>query len=79
MGYVTEQLADEVAQLTQQRGRSYFLNGAVRIIEGDADHVAATVQGSRRYEVEISVGEIFLDTSCTCPFYERDYETCKHI
>lgn len=79
MGYVTEQLADEVVPLTQQRGRSYFLGGAVRVIEGDADHIAATVQGSRRYEVEISVGEIFLDTSCTCPFYERDYETCKHI
>ncbi|HEU4343210.1 MAG TPA: DEAD/DEAH box helicase [Candidatus Binatia bacterium] len=79
MGYVTEQLSDAVRGLTKQRGRSYFLSGAVRLIEGDASHVSATVQGSRRYEVEISIGEPFLDFSCTCPFYERDFETCKHI
>lgn len=79
MGYVTEQLSDGVRGLTKQRGRSYFLSGAVRLIEGDASHVSATVQGSRRYEVEISVDGRFVDFSCTCPFYERDFEACKHI
>ena len=79
MGYITDAIADQVAPLTKQRGRSYFVSGAVRLIEGDADHVVATVQGSRRYDVEISAGEVLVDTSCTCPFFSRDYEPCKHI
>ena len=79
MGYLTDELSDGVGQLTKQRGRSYFLGGAVRLIEADGSHVTATVQGSRQYEVEILVAKTFLDASCTCPFYERDFETCKHI
>jgi uncharacterized Zn finger protein len=79
MGYLTDELSDGVSQLTKQRGRSYFLGGAVRLMEADGSHVTATVQGSLRYEVEIFVAETFLDASCTCPFYARDFETCKHI
>jgi superfamily II DNA or RNA helicase len=79
MGYLTDELSDGVGQLTKQRGRSYFLAGAVRLTEADESHVSATVQGSQKYEVEIFVAETFLDASCTCPFYERDFETCKHI
>ncbi len=80
MGYLTDELVSEgIAPLTQGRGRSYFLSGAVRVIEGDEQHVSAAVQGSRRYEVEIAAGEGFLDYSCTCPFYEREFEPCKHI
>ena len=79
MGYLTDELSDGVGQLTKQRGRSYFLAGAVRLMEADGSRVTATVQGSLLYEVEIFVAEAFLDASCTCPFYERDFETCKHI
>jgi superfamily II DNA or RNA helicase len=79
MGYLTDELSHGVGQLTKQRGRSYFLGGAVRLMEADGSRVTATVQGSLQYEVEIFVAETFLDASCTCPFYERDFETCKHI
>ena len=79
MGYLTDELSDRVGQLTKQRGRSYFLGGAVRLTGADESHVSATVQGSQKYEVEIFVATTFLDASCTCPFYERDFETCKHI
>src|ERR1051325_738991 len=79
MGYITDAIADQVAPLTKQRGRSYFVSGAVLLIEGDEEHVVATVQGSRRYDVEISAGEVLVDTSCTCPFFTRDFEPCKHI
>jgi hypothetical protein len=79
MGYLTNELSDAVGPLTKQRGRSYFLSGAVRLTEADGSHVSATVQGSQKYEVEIFVAKTFLDASCTCPFYERDFETCKHI
>jgi superfamily II DNA or RNA helicase len=79
MGYLTNELSDSVRPLTKQRGRSYFVGGAVRLTEADGSHVSATVQGSQKYEVEIFVAKAFVDASCTCPFYERDFETCKHI
>jgi len=79
MGYLTEQISEEVGRLTQQRGREYFNRGAVKRIEGDRTSVRAAVQGSLRYEVEITAIDEFLDYSCTCPFFERDLEPCKHI
>ena len=79
MGYLTEELAAEVSGLVQQRGRSYFRTGAVRLLQGNDQSVAARVQGSQAYRVELAVAEGFVDYSCTCPFFKTDYEACKHI
>ena len=79
MGYLTEQIADEVGRLTQDRGRQYFLRGAVESIDGDNFFVCAVVQGTIRYTVEIKSIDEFIDYSCNCPFFERDFEPCKHI
>jgi uncharacterized Zn finger protein len=79
MGYLTGELDAETGRLTQQRGHAYFLRGAVRTIAGDSLSIAATVQGSQRYKVELNAMDGFLDYSCTCPFFERDYDVCKHI
>ncbi len=79
MGYLTEELSDEVGRLSQQRGRQYFLSGAVKRIKGDAVSINAVVQGTIRYNVAISSMDGFLDYSCTCPYFERDFEPCKHI
>src|SRR5690349_20521497 len=79
MGYLTEQLGEEVGRLTQERGREYFKRGAVQRIEGDRTSVRAVVQGTLRYDVEITRIDEFLDYSCTCAFFERDLEPCKHI
>ena len=79
MGYLTQQIADEVGRLTQERGRQYFLRGAVESIEGDNSSVTAVVQGTMRYRVQIKNLDEFLDYSCSCPFFERDFEPCKHI
>jgi len=79
MGYITDQIADEAASTVQRNGRAYFASGAVRRIDGDNQAVSATVQGSMRYEVEISFYDDFLEYSCSCPFFERDSEPCKHI
>ncbi len=79
MGYLTEQIADEVGRLTQDRGRQYFLRGAVESIDGDNFSVRAVVQGTIRYTVEIKSIDEFIDYSCNCPFFERDFEACKHI
>ena len=79
MGYLTEQISEEVGRLAQERGRDYFKRGAVEPIEGDRTSVRAVVQGTLRYDVEITSIDEFLDYSCTCPFFERDLEPCKHI
>ena len=79
MGYLTEELSDEIGRLSQQRGRQYFLSGAVKRIEGDALSINAVVQGTIQYDVTISSVDGFLDYSWTCPFFERDFKPCKHI
>ena len=79
MGYLTEELSDEIGRLSQQRGRQYFLSGSVKRIEGDSLSINAVVQGTIQYDVTISSMDGFLDYSCTCPYFERDFEPCKHI
>ena len=79
VGYLTEELSAEVSGLVQQRGRTYFRTGAVRLLRGNDQSVSARVQGSQAYRVEMAVAEGFVDYSCTCPFFEADYEACKHV
>ena len=79
MGYLTAQIADEVGRLSQERGRQYYIRGAVKRIDGDGAAVNAVVQGTARYNVEIMSIDDFLDYSCSCPYFERDLEPCKHI
>ena len=79
MGYLTEKLFKQVNRIAQERGRSYFFNGSVKRIEGDARRADAKVQGSRLYDVWIASEDDFLDVKCSCPFFDRELETCKHI
>ena len=74
MGYLTEQIAEEVGRLSQERGRQYYIRGAVKQIDGDASSVNAVVQGTIRYNVKITSIDEFLDYSCSCPYFERDLE-----
>ena len=79
MGYLTEKLYKQVHRFTQERGRSYFFAGSVKRIEGDAWDVNAKVQGSSLYDVRIVSEDEFLDVKCSCPYFEKELETCKHI
>jgi hypothetical protein len=79
MGYLTEKLFTQVNRIAQERGRSYFYNGSVKRIDGDARRANAKVQGSSVYDVKIVFEDDFLDVQCSCPFFEREFETCKHI
>jgi len=79
MGFLTANISAQVDRVTQHRGRSYFLRGAVNSLEGDAWHVEATVQGTRQYHVSISRAKNSFEVSCSCPYYERELDTCKHI
>ena len=79
MGYLTEKLFKQVNHVAQERGRSYFANGRVKFVKGDSWRANAKVQGSSLYDVGIVFEDDFLDVQCSCPFFEREMETCKHI
>ncbi|MDZ4346952.1 MAG: SNF2-related protein, partial [Candidatus Binatia bacterium] len=79
MGYLSEKVFKQVDTLSRERGRLYFLAGAVKHIEGDAWRVGAKVQGSHLYGVRIAFADDFLEVNCSCPFFDRDLVACKHI
>ena len=72
-------ISGAVSRLSRERGERYYSQGAVSIVEGDAWRVVATVQGTRRYEVVILRARDFFEVSCSCPFYDRELTSCKHI
>src|SRR3990170_2152879 len=72
MGYLSEKIFEQVDRLSRERGRSYFIGG-------DAWRVDARVKGSHLYGVRIAFGDDFLEVNCSCPFFDRDLVTCKHI
>jgi superfamily II DNA or RNA helicase len=76
---LTGRFFNQVDRLSQERGRRYFLRGAVSFVEGDARSVHAGVQGTYLYDVRVSIDKHVVNASCTCPFFEREFESCKHI
>jgi SNF2 family DNA or RNA helicase len=76
---LTGRLFNQVDRTSQERGIRYFLRGAVSFIEGTPWSLHAGVQGTRLYDVQIGSEKHHINASCTCPFFERTYEPCKHI
>ncbi|MSP37054.1 MAG: helicase SNF2 [Deltaproteobacteria bacterium] len=76
---LTARLFNQVDRTSQERGRGYFLHGAVTFIEGTAWTMHASVQGTRLYDVQVSTENHHVNASCTCPFFEREEEPCKHV
>ena len=76
---LTARFFNQVDRLSQERGRRYFLRGAVSYIEGGALSVHAGVQGTRLYDVDVSIDKHLISASCTCPAFEREFDPCKHI
>jgi hypothetical protein len=72
-------LAPLVAAEVRRRGEAYLREGRVRIAGHGQDFVSATVSGSRLYEVDLVRSSDSLLVSCTCPYYQRELDTCKHI
>jgi superfamily II DNA or RNA helicase len=62
----------------QARGEEYFQENRVRDIEGGPDFVAATVRGSRDYNVSLDLDGDRLEGDCDCPYFQ-DWGQCKHI
>src|SRR5262249_62004761 len=53
--------------------------GAVHATRGGAWSIDAVDQGTMPYAVNFSTVDGFWGYSCTCPYFERDFEPCKHI
>jgi superfamily II DNA or RNA helicase len=51
----------------------------VRIEEGNAWRVAATVRGSLPYDVTLVRQGDEIEGSCSCPYAETAFEPCKHV
>lgn len=62
-----------------ERGKDYYLSGAVKSLDRERDSITAEVMGSESYEVELTVRDGKLeDAKCSCP-YAEDGDLCKHM
>jgi len=76
---LTTHLSGYVGNKVQSRGFSYYRSGAVQIINGNKEELQASVIGTDAYEVDVYREEDTVYVSCTCPYFEGERETCKHI
>jgi len=74
-----DQLGRHIGQKIKERGREYFENRFVRIVYEDPEFISAQVRGSRIYDVDLERDNISLLYSCDCPFFEDNFNVCKHI
>ncbi len=76
---LTTYLSGYVDGQVRGRGYIYYRDGAVRIIEGSRDHLQALVTGSSTYQVHLNREGRTLYGTCTCPYFQKERETCKHL
>ncbi len=61
----------------QERGREYFEQGRVRVLECRPNRVSALVRGSEEYPVLLQQNRAGWTMSCTCPAFDEN-DSCKH-
>ena len=76
---LTTHLSRYVDNKVRARGASYYRDGAVQIIHGNKEEMQAIVYGTSMYEVELYRQRDAIHVSCTCPYFEGERDTCKHI
>jgi superfamily II DNA or RNA helicase len=76
---LTTHLSGYVDSKVRGRGYSYYRNGAAQIAHGNEEEVQALVIGTDIYRVDLYRKEDTVHVSCTCPYFEGERETCKHI
>ena len=82
MGTLASKIQHEFDNIIRQRGREYYVSGAVHVDTFDESSVSAKVSGERAYQVSLklktSTIEGRLNAFCSCPYY-RDGNPCKHL
>jgi hypothetical protein len=78
MEYPTrEKIRSRCTEQSFKRGRNYYHEERILSLDVDSERITATVQGSRAYDVEVTLSEESINTRCVCPYdYAGD---CKHI
>lgn len=76
---LTTHLARYVDKKIQARGVSYYRYGGVQIVHGNKEEMEAIVLGTSIYEVALYRQRDTIHVSCTCPYFEGEGDTCKHI
>jgi superfamily II DNA or RNA helicase len=76
---LTTHLSGYVGSKVRNRGYSYYRSGAVQIVNGNKEELQAVVTGTETYDVDLYREEETVYVSCTCPYFEGERETCKHI
>ncbi|MBM3981186.1 MAG: helicase SNF2 [Planctomycetes bacterium] len=72
-------LAPQVPATIRDRGREYHRDGAVEVLNVSGREVAADVQGTETYEVDLALEGRTIYASCTCPYIADHGAVCKHI
>lgn len=62
-----------------ERGRQYYIDGRVELLEYEDTHLEAEVFGSEYYNIKIDLNDSqILKMTCTCP-YAKENPYCKHM
>ncbi len=62
-----------------ERGRQYYIDGRVELLEYEDTHLEAEVFGSEYYNIKIDLNDRqILKMTCTCP-YAKENPYCKHM
>ncbi|WP_295722658.1 SWIM zinc finger domain-containing protein [uncultured Methanobrevibacter sp.] len=62
-----------------ERGRQYYIEGRVELLEYETTHLEAEVFGSEYYNIKIDLNDKqILKMNCTCP-YAKENPYCKHM
>ena len=64
-----------VSSTIYARGKNYYKNGRVRLIEIEENYFCAEVLGTYEYKVEVHYEYGDFGVSCNCPYWD----ICKHI
>ena len=80
MKSLSQALKSEFSTTIRQRGLNYFQRQTVKIKKADQWSFTAIVQGSSKYEVNLSRDpEGVIAASCTCPYVSSSAAACKHL
>ena len=70
-------IRDICTDAVYERGENYYREGRIHDCTRVGDTVTATVQGSKLYDLTLSVSATDFDPSCSCPYDGPG--ACKHV
>jgi hypothetical protein len=75
---LSQRLSSDFISSARNRGRDYFWEHRVRLLEGSSTHVEAEVRGSDAYGVTLDWKQGVLSAFCECAYFDSE-GPCKHL